>query len=449
MKPFDIFGRAVRITALTFLIGLTSAGHAQYTVESVQGATETPMGRGLFYYLPQNGIELQVTVEKTTYKKGIYGDYAAKLLGIDNYIKEDKSVYKIVSAELRNTVQPDPQQQYCIYANRADHFPSVSLSPEGVLATVNHPRPPLMQTASRALPTASSAATPHRAHRSSIGSLGVKAPFADLNVYEKYDTTYVEEWVDTTRVLRTVLTPVVEAKSLAQKAEEIANLIIESKKYRIDLLTGLQEVNYAPQTIQFMHDNLLQIENEYMESFTGIISRSEEQFTFRIDISDTTTRYPVAFFDDRNGLLPIEAGDMALIRPEDEDVLCVKLSPLPYAGDQALICEQSRLDLKKPTPKGIHYRQPQAVNAQVHWGPQLLRQADLFVAQWGDVLVLPVVKGAMILLDPTTGALLYMGRPYEPAMPRGGFGTAGSQRPTLPPAKNMCHDNCPFPTTQE
>lgn len=440
MKPFDIFGRPARIAALTILIGLTSAGHAQYTVESVQGATETPMGRGLFYYLPQNGIEVEVTVEKTTYKKGIYGDYAAKLLGIDNYIKEDKSFYKIVSVELRNTVQPDPQQQYCIYANRADLFPSVSLSPEGVLATVNHPRPQLNQAAWRETPTARPIGSPRQAHRSSIGSLGVKAPFADLNVYEKYDTTYVEEWVDTTRVLRPVLTPVVEAKSLAQKAEEIANLIIESKKYRIDLLTGLQEVNYAPQTIQFMHDNLLQIENEYMESFTGIISRAEEHFTFRIDIADTTTCYPVAFFDAQNGILPIEAGDQALIRPEDEDVLRVKLLPLPYAGDQALICEQSRLDLKKPTPKGIHYRQPQAVNAQVHLGTQLLRQTDLFVAQWGDVLVLPVVKGTMILLDPTTGALLYMGRPYEPAMPR---------QPMPHPAKTMNHDDRPFQEPQE
>lgn len=296
MKPLNLLSRPARMAALTLLIGLTSAGHAQYAVESVQGATETPMGRGLFYYLPQNGIEVEVTVEKTTYKKGIYGDYAAKLLGIDNYIKEDKSFYKIVSVELRNTVQPDPQQQYCIYANRADQFPSVSLSPEGVLATVNHPRPALNQAAWRAMPPARSIGAPHQAHRSSIGSLGVKAPFADLNVYEKYDTTYVEEWIDTTRVLRPVLTPVVEAKSLAQKAEEIANLIIESKKYRIDLLTGLQEVNYEPQTIQFMHDNLLQIENEYMESFTGIISRAEEHFTFRIDIADTTTCYPVAFF---------------------------------------------------------------------------------------------------------------------------------------------------------
>ena len=77
MKPFDQFGQSARIAALTFLIGLTSVGQAQYTVESAQGATEIPMGRGLFYYLPQNGIELQITVEKTTYKKGIYGDYAA------------------------------------------------------------------------------------------------------------------------------------------------------------------------------------------------------------------------------------------------------------------------------------------------------------------------------------------------------------------------------------
>lgn len=417
MKPFD---KSCLLTGFLALISiaLPPDARAQYTVESVQGATETPMGRGLFYYLPQNGIELQLTVEKTTYKKGIYGDYAAKLLGIDNYIKEEKSVYKIVAAELRNTVQPDPQQQFCIYATRADQFPSVSLSPEGVLASVNHPKPMLNRNLPDSPRQRPMGGDTRRPHRSSIGSLGVKAPFADLNVYEKYDTTYVEEWEDTTRVLRAVLTPVVEAKSLAQKAEEIANLIIESKKYRIDLLTGLQEVNYAPQTIQFMYDNLLQIENEYMESFTGIVSRSEEQFTFRIDIGDTTTCYPVAFFDALSGIVPFDAGDRELIRPEDEDVLCIRLQALPYAGDQALICEQSRLDLKKPTPKGIHYRQPQAVSAQVHIGGQLLQQTDLFVAQWGDVLVLPVVKGAMIQLDPTTGALLYIGRPFEPTEPR-------------------------------
>ncbi len=435
MKIFAKYGLLSGLFSLTALC-LSPAAHAQYTVESVQGVTETPMGRGLFYYLPQNGIELRLTVEKTTYKKGIYGDYAAKLLGIDNYIKEEKSVYKIVSAELRNTVQPDPQQQFCIYAARADQFPDLSLSPDGILASVNHPKPSLHRMA------ATDGLRPRQGgeHRSSIGSLGVKAPFADLNVYEKYDTTYVEEWKDTTRVLRTVLTPVVEAKSLAQKAEEIANLIIESKKYRIDLLTGLQEVNYAPQTIQFMYDHLLQIENEYMESFTGVISRSEAHYTFRIDIGDTTTRYPVAFFNAQNGIQPITPDELALVKPGDEDVLCIQLSPLPYAGDQALICEQSRLDLKKPTPKGIHYRQPQAVTAQVRLGAQPLQQTDLFVAQWGDVLVLPVVKGAMIQLDPTTGALLYMGRPFEPAEPR---------HPMPHPAKMMNHGDCPFQEPQE
>lgn len=435
MKRFSKYGLLSGLLSLTALC-LSPDARAQYTVESVQGVTETPMGRGLFYYLPQNGIELRLTVEKTTYKKGIYGDYAAKLLGIDNYIKEEKSVYKIVSAELRNTVQPDPQQQFCIYASRADQFPAVSLSPDGILASVNHPKPCLQRMG------ANNGVLPRQGgeHRSSIGSLGVKAPFADLNVYEKYDTTYVEEWKDTTRVLRTVLTPVVEAKSLAQKAEEIANLIIESKKYRIDLLTGLQEVNYAPQTIQFMYDHLLQIENEYMESFTGVISRSESHYSFRIDIGDTTTCYPVAIFDAQNGIRPITPDERAMVKPNDEDVLCIQLSPLPYAGDQALICEQSRLDLKKPTPKGIHYRQPQAVTAQVRLGAQPLQQADLFVAQWGDVLVLPVVKGAMIQLDPTTGALLYMGHPFEPSEPR---------RPMPHPAKTFNHGDRPFQEPQE
>ncbi|MDE6106690.1 MAG: DUF4831 family protein, partial [Bacteroidales bacterium] len=155
---------------------------------------------------------------------------------------------------------------------------------------------------------------------------------------------------------------------------------------------------------------------------------------------DTTTCYPVAFFDAQNGIQPITPDERAMAKPGDEDVLCIKLSPLPYAGDQALICEQSRLDLKKPTPKGIHYRQPQAVTAQVRLGAQPLQQADLFVAQWGDVLVLPVVKGAMIQLDPTTGALIYMGRPFEPAEPR---------RPMPHPAKTFNHGDCPFQEPQE
>ncbi len=409
--------RQFLFSALTLLLGATAPTMAQYTVESVHGATEKPMGRGLFYYLPQNGIELQITVEKTTYKKGIYGDHAAKLLGIENYIKEDKSVYRIVSASLRNTVQIDPQQQFCIYAAKAEQFPSVSLSSEGVLQAVNHPAPHLAQAAhsGESCVQAEAQGVEDAAHRSSIGSLGIKVPFADLNVYEKYDTTYVEEWIDTTRVLRPVLTPVVEAKSLAQKAEEIANLIIESKKYRIDLLTGLQEVNYAPQTIQFMYDNLLRIENEYMESFTGIIRRSEEQFTFNIEIGDTSTFHPVAYFDVQTGVQPIPQGEKKRLKRDEENVLAVQLRLLPYAGDQAFICEQNRIDINKPTPKGIHYRQPQAVEANVQIGSQGIKRTNLFVAQWGDVLVLPPVKDKMIQLDPATGALLYMGQPAMPA----------------------------------
>lgn len=414
MKLRHTLLRQCLFSALT-LLGVGATTMAQYTVEPAHGATEKPMGRGLFYYLPQNGIELQITVEKTTYKKGIYGDYAAKLLGIDNYIKEDKSVYRIVSASLRNTVQIDPQQQFCIYAAKAEQFPSVSLSSEGVLCALNHPAPHLAQAATHDKTCAQTQGENDPAHRSSVGSLGIKVPFADLNVYEKYDTTYVEEWIDTARVLRPVLTPVVEAKSLAQKAGEIANLIIESKKYRIDLLTGLQEVNYAPQTIQFMYDNLHRIENEYMESFTGIIRRSEEQFTFNIEIGDTSTFYPVAYFDVQTGVRPIAPGEVKRMKRGAEDVLAVSLRLLPYGGDQAFICEQNRIDINKPTPKGIHYRQPQAVEANVQLGTQSFGRTNLFVAQWGDVLVLPPIKDKMIQLDPLTGALLYMGQPTMPS----------------------------------
>lgn len=385
--------------------------HAQYATEPVKMTSAKPMGRGIFYCLPLNGISVRVTIEKTSYIKGIYGDYAAKLLGIDNYIKKDLCSYKIKDVQLKNTVYVDPEQQFFLYS-KSEGGPSVSLSPEGILISINDPQPILFKNNIEAetLFNSENYNSQRDENRSSIGSLGVKAPFADLNFYQSYDTSYKEEWIDSAKVLHAILTPVVESKSLGQRAEEIAKLIIESKKYRSDLLSGMQEVNYSPQTIKFMYNRLLKTENEYMESFTGVISSSEETFEFEIRV-DTAFLYPLAFFDSQVGLVKMKEEDKCSASAEASNVLSIKIKCLPYGGGAATVFEQNNIDPN--TPKGIFYKQPLPIEASLALGSKNLQKKHLFISQWGETLSLPVSKTQMIILNPSTGSLIYSGKPFN------------------------------------
>ncbi|MEG1951634.1 MAG: DUF4831 family protein [Bacteroidales bacterium] len=373
---------------------------AQYNVVSIKALPEKPLPKGVFYTLPQNGIKIQITIQKTNFHKGVYGDYASTLLGL-NGILSTNSLYEIKSIELTNFSLPDPEQIFYIYAPSAS-FPKLHLLNNGILQSVNSNRPP---KGNRKIWEKSPLYDPSKSSQStSLTTINSTTPLADLNIYQHYDTIIKQEKKDSLTIIK-IITPRIEEKSSSQKAKDMANLILESQKNRADLVSGLQEVNYPAETIKFMYDQLQKAEKEYMDCFVGHIDQEELVYEFEI-MPDSAHSYPLALFTHTEGL---QAYDSNLLNANNtSSIISLELEILPSIGSASKIFEQNGVDNR--IPKGIYYRQAQEVKASLSYENKKIASTNLFVAQWGETLSLPVLKEHVIILNSTNGNLIYMGK---------------------------------------
>lgn len=121
------------ITVSIGLLCITGSSLAQYIVSPCTEKTDKPVENGIYYSLPQNYFKIQVEVEETHLKRGIYSDYAEQLLKL-NSIKEDQTIYRISNIHIQTLATPDPEQVFAVYGSR---LPSMELSPDGLLKSVN------------------------------------------------------------------------------------------------------------------------------------------------------------------------------------------------------------------------------------------------------------------------------------------------------------------------
>ncbi|MDR0618607.1 MAG: DUF4831 family protein [Bacteroidales bacterium] len=359
------------VTAILLSL-LTTSLNAQYKVERIRPlqAEEKPLNKGLYYMLPANGFKISITVQTTVYKKGIYSRYAAALLGITDFVRENKSVSEIENIKIRNTVIADNNQIFYVRSiGKNGILPSLSYSRQGVLLGVNMP----------SVSTSASTPTPKLANISRDYSKQSKEthnnktifPFAEMNVVDDFDTIIKEELRDDQVIEQTIVTSRTVEKTEEQRAKELAALIVESKKQRSALISGYSEVNYAPETMRFMYEQMLVTENEYLRCFTGTSHKSNHTYEITIDIEDTVSCYLVGTFTSK------------------EEPLYLTLKKLtPESIKQVERFEKKSVDQTENT--GFFVRYPQMVTATVESEKKVFAEEILHVSQWGTVYSLPV-----------------------------------------------------------
>ena len=73
---------------------------AQFVTTFAKNASDSQED-GVFYYLPRNVIRLEFTVDETDYYLGPYAEFATKMLGINDYVKENKTEFDIKNIDNR------------------------------------------------------------------------------------------------------------------------------------------------------------------------------------------------------------------------------------------------------------------------------------------------------------------------------------------------------------
>ncbi|MCM1169678.1 MAG: DUF4831 family protein [Bacteroides sp.] len=390
--------RRILLAAAALALSL-QASRAQYAVYPASSRLAKPAENALFYSLPQNSYRITVDIEETISERGVYSDYAEKMLKLPA-IKENTVRYKIKHISIRTLPHPDPAQ---VYAVQGSELPSLQLSPEGILLGVNtgfqqaDGKPscrPDGPERDRRQPRREAPETPDRQPVTAL-------PVADLNIRQKFDTVIRRYETDTNTVIEKILRPVVDEKSLSEQARKMADQIFKLQAAKAELLSGLQEVAYPAGTMEFMYRQMERNERSYLDCFTGTVHTQDVRYSFEITPQEGVYEYPVALFSPEYGIEPADMDEPM------EDHLVFRLSVLPFAGEKAASFQKANASGDRPG--GFYYRMPCKAKAQVVYEDKEIESREVFVSQWGQALQLPVRSHYRLRLDGKSGGLMYFG----------------------------------------
>lgn len=244
-----------------FTIGFFS-GFSQKAVYQLPISSENVISNPTFFYaLPKTVIKVDVTVTKVTETRGLYADYAEKLLGIKDVCKENKTNYKLKDVKVSSLTIPDENLQYVVElsANQVKTNFLLDLNQRKIATeTINYAelQKPITNTTS------------------------IFNPFVDV-ISTQTSETYTE-----TKIINGVVTqvPVSQTKTVtkttAQQAQEAADFIEKIKTNRYEIISCSQEVAYTKDAFEFVVNQLNNLEKQYLELFLGTQMAEESSVSY-------------------------------------------------------------------------------------------------------------------------------------------------------------------------
>ncbi|MCL1968312.1 MAG: DUF4831 family protein [Bacteroidetes bacterium] len=251
-------------------------GYSQKAVYQLPVASETAITNPTFFYtLPKTAFKVDVVITKTSNIKGLYADFAEKMLGITNYCAENSFSYTLKKIFITPFTVPDETLQFV-----------AELSP--------------MQMQSHFLQSLyANNATPdfHTSSKYEQNDADILPDFfknyADAMIQQSYET-YTE-----TKIIDGVVTQIpvtqtkITTKTLSQQAQEAANFIEKIRSDRYAIISFMQETAISKDAFEYLVNQLNEFEKSYLELFTGI--------TVFEDIHETLVVYP----NNESALLPL------------------------------------------------------------------------------------------------------------------------------------------------
>jgi len=348
---------------VTITILLSSCLSLNQFVVTPLGEEPAGYSQRFVYSLPQTVFMVRMELLKTTYLPGPYRKFSEKYLGIPSYINEESTEWEINGVEVSEFAEPDADQYYSVNLLRgsfknSDYF---RLTGEGLVID------PMGMI---------SANTEQNVYRQmeipSILELSMKK-----NHKIVIDTLYKTVIKDSSFVKIPIFREQKEAKTLEQKAEEAADLIIKIRKRRLKLMTGEYDIFPEGKALEFAVKELEMTERDYVALFTG--REVCETFTqsYLIVPSGNREKIVVTKFSGKSGIISVESN-------EGEPVT---LEVNPVTGFPLGI-----RDNEKESKNTLFYRIPSACIIKVTTSDEMLFDGRFSIYQAGSIFTLPLNK---------------------------------------------------------
>ncbi len=330
-------------------------------VEVSPGIKNSP--RSIVYALPLTTIKISIEVTKTITQKGIYAEFAEKLLHIKNVPLWDSHIWSVTNTKIETLTEADPLNYYTltykIYPGNIDKL--LSISDKGVILDFAKSF------------TNSLNQTIYSGRSDSISDPGILNPTLTI----KTDTLYKTIIYDSTFRRVPVIKKQILAKNKEDEANDAAELILKIRKSRIKLLRG--KLTYPPdgEALKVNMEELDKLENMYLNMFTGVNYQEKRTFTYYVRPGKEQATTEICYFSFDRGIdsQPLPGNRLITLQ-------LIKVNDLPPSIN--LIPEK--------TLNMLYFRIPATVTAVIKLGDQSIASQRLPVYQFGIIQVLPLKK---------------------------------------------------------
>ena len=310
------------------------------------------------YSLPMTTISIEVEAVKESFYVGPYARYAEKYLGIKPRMKDETTV-QLTQLKMMPLVEADQSRRYVLAASKKSLNPSVFRLGTAGLVTFADSR--FADESVWRFPVEG---------RKDFSDKGISS-----NLTSEATTLYRNEKKESAYNRVSVQQNMVVEKTLEQKAAETADMILELRRQRLQIVTGDTDATYSGEAMGAAIEELTRLEKEYMTLFVGYSEFQTQKMKFDvIPQAGKDNQMYVAFrISDKNGLAP--ADDLT-----GKPVL-MEIVPQEFVQPEAPVTK-SKEDV-------IYYRIPAMCIVKLKEGAELLMQCRMPIYQLGQESTIP------------------------------------------------------------
>lgn len=208
----------------------------------------------VYYALPRTTLTLEVQARQESFFAGPYAAFAHRLLNLD--VKEEDEVRtEVVSARLIPQVEADPSAWF---TTEPDNASFLSLSAQGLVSFADKAEG---ETVTWHFPAKA------------------RASFNNARITDTDKPTTIVEYqsvqTDTGMVNVPIEHKILVEKTLEDKASDAAEMILQLRKDRMNIITGNTDANFYGNSMEVALKELSRLEKEYMALFEGFtVTRS-------------------------------------------------------------------------------------------------------------------------------------------------------------------------------
>jgi hypothetical protein len=254
----------------------------------------SPSNQSIIYALPKTGLNVTFELTKTTLKRGIYADYAEKLLGITNVPLKDYERWTIDDTKLSPVNEPDPDHYYGLtFKTMPENLQSLfSMNQNGIILELSN----IWKRNYLA------------SGKESTEPLVTDPFFIDDPIKEKVDTLYKTIITDSAVTRIPVFKKQTLIKTFEEMAKDAAHELIKTRKHRIKLIRGEYEFHPDGAAVKVMVEEMLELEQYYLSLFLGVKNEEKLTQTFVVFPSADLVPSKIGSFSSQKGITESASG---------------------------------------------------------------------------------------------------------------------------------------------